>query len=125
MNPDLAYYIVRYYPNFMTDAEHRANRHLIGVLKATMGRDDAAAQQEAKKSKVFSRVLSDDPDVLELTRGGLQTFRSRTAARILADHGDEIFLNYCPRCHNLARTPQAQQCRSCGHDWHDAGLNHA
>jgi hypothetical protein len=118
MNPDLAYYVVRYYSNLMTDAEHRAHRHLIGVLKATMGRDDAAALQEAKQSKIFSRVLSNDPEVLELSTNGILAFRARTAARILEGHGKEVFLNHCPLCHVLARTPKAQQCRSCGYDWH-------
>jgi hypothetical protein len=118
MNPELAYYVVRYYHNLMTDTERRANSHLIGTLKATRGRDDPAAQQEAKQKPIFGRMLSDDPTVLELSRDGLQAFRARTATRILQDHSTEVFLNHCPRCHELARTPKAQQCRFCGLDWH-------
>ena len=117
MNPELAYY-VRYHPNFMTDVESRANSHLMSTLKATMGRDDAAAQREAMQHRVYYRGLSEDPEVLELAREGMQAFRGQTAARILRDHSKEVFLNYCPRCHELARTPKAQQCRSCGFDWH-------
>ncbi len=120
MNPELAYYVVKYYSNFMTDAERRADSHLTAVLKATMGREDSAAQAVAKKSRVFSRRLSNDPDVLALTRDGLQAFRERTATRILEVHSKDVFLNRCTRCHGLARTPTAKQCRFCGNNWHSA-----
>ena len=118
MNPDLAYYVVRYYPNLMTPVEWRANMHLISTMKATLGRDDIAAQQEAVKQKDYWCWASDDPEVLQLTSSGMQIFRARTATRILSDHGSEVFLNYCPHCHELARTPTAQQCRFYAYDWH-------
>jgi len=118
MNPELAYYVIRYYGNFMTDAESRANLHLIGTVKTTFGRDDAAAQQEAKQKKPNYPLLSDDPEVVELSKDGMRAFRERTAIRILEDQGSDVFLNYCPRCQGLARTPQARQCRFCGQDWH-------
>jgi hypothetical protein len=120
MNPHLAYYVVRYYSTFMTESEHRANLHLIGTLKATMGRDDVAAQEEEKCREIFCRMLSDEPEILELSRNGMQAFTARAAARILEDHGDDVFLNFCPRCRELARTPTAKQCRFCGFDWHSA-----
>lgn len=120
MNPELACYVVRYYQNFMTDVERRANSHLAGTLKATQGRDGPATQQEAMQKDFYRRMLSDDPEVLELSREGLQAFRARTATRILKDHSCEVFLNCCPQCHGLARTPTAKQCRFCGFDWHPA-----
>jgi len=120
MNPDVAYYVVRYYQRFMTHVESRAHSHLIGTLKATHGRDDLTAQQEAKQKTSYRRMLSDDPEVLELSRDGLQAFRERTAERILKDHKTEVLLNCCPRCHELTRTPKARQCRFCGFDWHPA-----
>jgi len=120
MNPDLAYYVIRYYPQLMTRIEWRANMHLISTLKATLGRDDVAAQQEAVNQKDYWRWATDDPEVLELTGNGRQDFRARTATRILADHRNEVFLNHSPRCHELARTPKAQQCRFCGYHWDSA-----
>jgi hypothetical protein len=56
--------------------------------------------------------------VLELAREGIESFMERTADRILAEYGDEVFLNYCPRCLALAKSPHARQCRFCRHDWH-------
>ncbi|MCB0635978.1 MAG: hypothetical protein KDC54_05150 [Lewinella sp.] len=37
--------------------------------------------------------------------------------RILREHHTDI-INICPECGQLARTPLAQQCWHCGHDWH-------
>jgi len=118
MNPDLAYYVVEYYFNLMNDVERRAYNHLAGTMKATKGRDDLAAQREAINHRSFHRLLTSDPQVLELTKDGMQAFRTRVAARILVDHEKELRLNYCPQCQKLARTPNARQCRFCGYDWH-------
>ena len=43
-------------------------------------------------------LLSDDREALRLANGGIEAFREQTATRILAEHGDEVILNQCPRC---------------------------
>jgi hypothetical protein len=45
-------------------------------------------------------------------------FKKTIAEKVLREHGDQVFINKCPRCGRLARTPLAKQCRHCGHDWH-------
>jgi hypothetical protein len=119
MDSDLAIYVVAHYAYLMTPQERLALRHLGGTIKATQGLSDMAAQGEAKAHKVFSNLLSDDPLVLELARGGYQRFAEQTAQRILSEGGNQVFLNLCPQCARLARTPTARQCRFCGHDWHE------
>jgi hypothetical protein len=120
MNPNLAAYVVRYYGQFMNEQEHLPLRHLLATEKATHGRSDTSAQEEARSSKSLSGLLSENPAVLELARDGIEAFMERTTGRILAEHGNEIFLNYCPRCGALAKTPYARQCRFCRHDWHNS-----
>lgn len=120
MDAAVASYIVRYYGYLMTKQEKLAHKHLAGTLKATHGRSDLAAQQEARGgSRHLREMLADDPEVLLLVSRGFQTFVEQTAERILSQHGEGIVLNRCPRCGALAKTPKAQQCRFCGHDWHD------
>lgn len=118
MSPDLAYYVVRYYDNLMTNLELRSNRHLIATLKLMHGHDDPMAQRQAIQGRPDLAILSSDHEVLDLCKEGLQAFRARVAARILEMHGDQVFLNRCPKCNELARTPKAKQCRACGFDWH-------
>jgi hypothetical protein len=38
---------------------------------------------------------------------------------LLRDHAADIFLNYCPKCSALCRTPLARMCVACGHSWRD------
>lgn len=119
MDRHLAGYVLTYYSRFMTEKEKLANRHLMGTAKATHCRPDLAAQQEARNSRSHLRkLLSDDPEVLELTRDGAERFLQRTAKRIMAAHSAEIQANRCPRCGQIARTPKARQCRFCFFDWH-------
>ena len=123
MEQNLAVYVVRFYGHFMSEHEHLALRHLTASGKATHGRTDKSAQQEAGRHKAFSKLLSRDPMVLELTSDGIEAFTERTASRILAEHGEQIILNNCPRCGALAATPKARQCRVCLHDWHEVSLS--
>lgn len=119
---DEANYVFRYFSHLMTEHERLAYRHLVGTIKATRGRSDVEAQEEAKGSVYYLReLLSDQPAVLALARDGFGTFVLRTGQRILNDHRDQIAFNCCPRCGALARTPTARQCRVCRHDWHIVG----
>lgn len=54
------------------------------------------------------RDALDDPD----------TFYEQVRDRILDDHADEVFVNRCPECDHVVRTPRARLCLWCGHDWH-------
>jgi hypothetical protein len=119
MEKDTAGYIFRYFDDWMTAQEKLARKHLFATDKATHGRTDAEAQNEARSSSnpVIS-FLSNDPEVLRLASGGLDAFIERTAHRIFDEHSSEIVFNNCPRCGALAKTPKAQQCRFCRHDWH-------
>jgi hypothetical protein len=119
LDRDKAEYVLRYYAHLMTEQEFLAQRHLFGTVKATHGRSDEAAQAKARvKPGPFRELLSNDPEVLNLSREGSERFLLRTAERIFNDHRDKIVLNCCPKCDALAKTPKARQCRYCFHDWH-------
>lgn len=122
MHGDVGYYVVSHYSRFMTTKEKEAHAHLIATLKGTRGKgSDEKAQQEVRShSARFDRWLSDDPEVLSLAKEGMEAFVTRVAERILAEHRDGVFLNYCPACGGLTCTPKARQCLHCGHDWHES-----
>jgi hypothetical protein len=58
-----------------------------------------------------------DPKTNELVNLGHEKMLSTIAQRLLDRQGDNI-VNKCPKCNKLTRTPNAKQCRHCGHDWH-------
>ena len=57
-----------------------------------------------------------DPKWIEYWERRGQFFRE-TSERILAQHRDEVFLNQCPKCGTLARTPRAKYCLECLFRW--------
>lgn len=128
---ELERYVIRFCSNLMNGMERRVHEHLLSSrpLNETEQRlKDGIAWEEARGNVVpaemksyFARTSlppSDDPEVLRLASDGLDVFLERTAKRILAENRDKIVFNNCPFCGVLARTPQARQCRHCGHDWH-------
>jgi len=118
LNLEVAYYIIRFHSDLMTETERKARLHLLATMKASKGCSDVEAQLEARKREVYSRALSSEPRVVSLARRGFQQFQLTTAARVLKDSADKVFFNICPACGKLARTPSAKQCRHCGLDWH-------
>ena len=51
LNPHVAYYIIRFHAELMTNAEQQAQRHLFATMKATKGRSDEAAQTRRRSGK--------------------------------------------------------------------------
>ncbi|UKN02699.1 transposase [Paracrocinitomix mangrovi] len=115
MSSALAHYIFMHYSRYFTKPEGRAYNHWIANEKV-----NAFENQEVRRKMYISKgIISEDPEVLELLREGFDQFKLNTAKRILNEHSKNVFLNYCPKCGGLARTPKARQCRHCGHKWHD------
>jgi hypothetical protein len=54
MNSSLAHYVVTYYGRLMTKSEQRAHSHLMATMKATKGRSDKRAQEEAPHDSYWS-----------------------------------------------------------------------
>ena len=121
MNLQTARYVIFHYTHFMNAKEQRAWSHLIATGKAEAYRDKASLPEEIRSMIVehHTKDFSTDPEVLQLVSDGGDAFFEQTAARILRDHGLEIYLNRCPRCGEVTVTPRSKQCRYCRHDWHD------
>lgn len=106
-------YIITYYRNLLTLHEKKALRHHISTLKL----DDA---KDVRLTRMYLKTgwLTDDPLILNYLSEGYIQFILNCAERILRETPEQVFLNNCPQCGKLARTPQAKQCRFCGLDWH-------
>jgi hypothetical protein len=109
---ELTTYIWNHYSNFFTPVEAKAGWAVHAQAKARIGSPDVA-EFIWKRHK-----LADYPEVMEALADGVEVFRRRAAQRVLRDHGFELFVNRCVRCNRVVRTPKAQQCLWCGHDWH-------
>jgi len=115
MDKETASYILNYFNFLLTQEEKTALRHSHSLIKLD-GEDQNSVRRNMYKRKGW---LTEDKEILALLEEGYDTFELNVAQRILSSHPDKVFLNYCPTCSRLARTPQAKQCRHCGHNWHE------
>jgi hypothetical protein len=111
VDQETAYYIINYFSRFLSVSEGKAIRHENSLFK--VGHNEKLLQIHTERG-----WISNDPEVQDLLKDGFETFRIRTAARILKDNDDLVFLNKCPQCSKLTRTPYAKQCKHCYFDWH-------
>ena len=109
----LTWYVLNYFSQFMTKPEILAQMAFYAKAKGP-----SFAKILEWKPELAEVYWTTDPDALALMAGGPANFRRHVRDRILREHGDEIFWNRCPKCGGLAKTPQAQQCQWCFHDWH-------
>ncbi len=113
MNLEIAEYIIKYYSKFLNEKENLALRHINSLFK--LDGDSNSSMYNVYKQKGW---ITTDKKALDLIKNGLSEFYLHTANRISKTHKDEVFLNNCPKCQKLSRTPKARQCRHCGNKWH-------
>jgi hypothetical protein len=116
MSNELAKYITTYFTDLLTDKEKLGLKHLRSEYKIEQSSN---ADDIDRRVRMYKRVgwLTEDKDVLELVSGGQDKLDRKIAERILSDHGDKVFINNCPNCGRLSRTPSARECRHCRHGW--------
>ena len=105
----LAYYLVYYFRKNLTEGE----RSLLWACHLTpfiRDRPELEEQRKFQVDQVAKRTIAD--------RGLERTIRE-TSDEILRREGNKIFVNRCPSCARLVRTPRAKLCLWCGHNWKD------
>ena len=105
-------YIFHNYRSLMTPAEWRAYERLIFEGKMQHISFPVRLYREEKRGPL-------DPEAEELLEAGARAFLIATRNRILRDHADEVFLNRCPKCSAITRTPKACLCPVCNHTWYE------
>ncbi len=103
----LAYYLVRYYGPILTENE----RHLLWACHLT---PMIRSRPELARQPKF-RIHNDARETI--ASRGLEPAIRATADKVLSREGDKVFVNLCPSCARLVRTPKAKLCLWCGHNW--------
>ncbi len=110
-------YVWNHYRHLMTDFERRAGyaagvrTHLTAKEHSGLVRREVAAWFREKGSVGDTAV---DAALAE----GADAFRRKVRERVMAERGHEVYVNRCPACNRIVKTPKAQQRLWCGHDWH-------
>ena len=96
----------------MTDDEKSALKHYTYTYKTS-------DNPKMRTILIEKGWISTKPEIVEFLKNGYEEFELNVAKRIMIDMPEKVFLNSCPKCNKLARTPYARQCRHCEHNWHD------
>lgn len=110
---DILEYIWLYCHDFKTKEEKLANRHFFGQEKFLKFKD-----RSKKANELYNEFTTEDEEALKLYYLGFEEFKKRVCERIYEAHLNKIDFNRCPKCNEVARTPEAKQCRYCRHNWH-------
>ena len=116
-------YVLRNADQFMTDFEKRCLWFGTVRKKAEYADQEAIAGRSPKGlgSRIRELGEEEDPDgnVERALADGIVNYRDRLYERLLREHADGTrVVHRCPECHRIVRTPSAEQCLWCGHDWH-------
>jgi len=116
---DLPGYVVIYYGQYMRPEEFEEFKELRLEGKRLMHElfSDYGARIEerpGKKRHYLTEEACADPRWRAYCEHRLAFYQS-TSDRILQEH--DVFLNRCPYCKSLARTPTAKQCGKCYKRW--------
>ncbi|MET3036502.1 hypothetical protein ABXT08_10390 [Chryseobacterium sp. NRRL B-14859] len=106
MDREIVNYIIKYFHNLMTDDEKLALKYRMHTYKIS------------DNHPINSMMNSSGPKMSESLQDSYDKFELDIATRIMTEIPEKVFLNYCPKCNKLARTPFAQQCRYCRYSWH-------
>lgn len=111
MDKETADYIRNYFSNLMTGDEKLALKYHMYTYKTEI-------DPKMRKMMVSAGWISERSDIKEYLKNGYEDFELNVARRIMQETPEKVFLNNCPKCNQLARTPYARQCRHCGNNWH-------
>jgi hypothetical protein len=110
----LTTYIWDHYQHLMTDFERQVGSATIGRAKAD---NSSNPQTAAILRQRWGRT--DDPAIDAALQDGDAVFRRRVRDRLLQTYEEQIFINRCPACQRIVRTPKARLCVWCGHTWYE------
>jgi hypothetical protein len=119
---DLSGYVLTYFGHFMTpeEAQERWNltleyKALVKQLQQEYGVVEIQISPALTHRKLLEEAYQDAKWINYWNKR--KSFFDQTCERVLKQHAQDIFLNQCPYCSTLARTPTAKQCGKCFKRW--------
>lgn len=109
--PSIRRYIFHNYAALMTASEWSVYKSIVLAQKSTAHSAQRSEEMRASAGRLSSEVAA-------ALASGPEPFLEAVAARILREHPSEVFLNRCPSCGALCRTPRAKLCPVCHRSWH-------
>lgn len=109
---ELDRYVINYYPSLMTQLEFLGQKAVFAEKKAQSTGHEGMVNMLRNKWGG-----KDNPEVGAMLSDGVAVFLRRVRVRILKEHESEVFINRCPECNKIVKTPMAKLCLWCGFSW--------
>ena len=117
----LADYLWRYCRKSFCEADRRIDGTMINRWKFDSHRSMCPECQKRgicdEERDGYRWCRYGDQEIEQEMRDGWRAFQVRSARR-LSERNPQLSINRCSVCGAVCRTPEARQCRRCGHDWH-------
>ncbi len=122
MDIETARYITLYFAFLLTEEEASALLHRNSMFTLLRPHDIDSTINYVARIKWLEQksLLANDHLIPYLLNDGNTDVIIETATLVMERAADKVFLNYCPACQRLARTPKARQCRHCGNSWRNS-----
>ena len=111
-NKELERYVIKNFSHLFNEEERITFRLLVKYSKV----NTLQTKDENKLAFLFEKLQITSHDLEMAQAIDRDSFISKTVDRILNE--ENIFINRCPFCGQLARTPKAVRAK-CGHNWAD------
>ncbi|WP_146589050.1 hypothetical protein [Posidoniimonas polymericola] len=109
----LRWYLNAYYPHLFSDEE----RCVIAIAVLRNKQSHRETPIDHAKDDIESYINGSDR-IRQIIEGDIESYLDDAARRIISQKREDVFINRCPACQRIVRTPVAKQCLWCGHDWH-------
>ena len=107
-------YVATHCRHFMTPLERRSTEYGTPIISTSENTKVLRLHAFLEERDGHSA----DAATIAAFKTPLSIRESNAISRVIKNHLDELPLNRCPECARLVRTPRAEQCLWCGHDWH-------
>ena len=112
---ELGRYVWKNYSHALTDCEQATHIAVVLKLKATNPSFEPVVARYCERHSLGVEVATFANRGLK----GLHAFEKKCCGRLLREHGSQIYINRCERCHRIVATPVACVCLWCGHHGYD------
>jgi hypothetical protein len=109
---ELTHYVWAHCQGLMTPFERYVG--YVNIVRAKAAR----SKSERMREWLHPKCAFGEPQIEAALADGPEAFCRRVRDRLLAEQADALFINRCPACGRIVRTPLARQCFWCGFDWH-------
>jgi hypothetical protein len=111
---ELRAYIFKHFRHLMTPLGRRTVEYLSPIVRAS---DHWKIRRLYDFLEERDGHVSDE-ELIEAFKIAHAQRMDQAVDRLLTNGLDSLFINRCPKCDRIARTPEAKQCLWCGHNWH-------